>query len=41
MSLRYFDSESGRERIKRRYVWAFWSFCGGAACGLIVAGALH
>lgn len=37
MSMRYFDAESGRERIKRRYVWAMWSFSGGVLFGLIAA----
>ncbi|HEY9544454.1 MAG TPA: hypothetical protein VIR56_00495 [Solimonas sp.] len=41
MSLRYFDSEAGRERFKRRYVWAMWSFGGGLLCGLILAATMH
>lgn len=40
MSMRYYDSVAGRERIKRRYVWAFWAFGVGFAGGLVLAGAL-
>ncbi|HZR33777.1 MAG TPA: hypothetical protein VFA75_00275 [Nevskia sp.] len=37
MSLKYFDSASGRERYKRRYVWSGWAFIVGFALGLIAA----
>lgn len=33
----YYDHKLGRERVKRRYTWAIWSFCGGLAFGFIVA----
>ncbi|WP_277817138.1 hypothetical protein [Solimonas terrae] len=35
--MRYYDSVAGRERIKRRYVWAFWAFGIGLAGGLTIA----
>ena len=34
MQLTYFDAISGRKRVKRRYLWAFWSYLGGFASGL-------
>ncbi|WP_277346277.1 hypothetical protein [Solimonas marina] len=40
MSLRYFDSEAGRARFKRRYVWAFWSFCAGAVVGVLIVASM-
>lgn len=33
----YYDHTLGRERIKRRYLWAAWSFLAGAAFGALVA----
>ena len=33
----YYDHKLGRERVKRRYTWAVWAFCGGVAFGMIVA----
>ena len=41
MGLRYFDSETGRERFKRRYVWAFWGYFGGIATGMILLALLR
>ena len=35
--LTYYDHKLGRERVKRRYTWAGWSFCGGIVLGMIVA----
>jgi len=35
--LRYYDQEEGKFRIKRRYVWALWSFLAGSAFGLTLA----
>jgi hypothetical protein len=32
-SLTYFDRSAGRDRIKRRYVWAFWFFVVGILIG--------
>ena len=31
--LTYYDTISGSERFKRRYVWAFWAFLTGATLG--------
>ncbi len=25
----YYDTTAGRNRVKRRYVWAFWGFLAG------------
>ena len=36
MVLRYYDPIDNRMRIKRRYVWSFWSFCAGTAAGGVV-----
>jgi hypothetical protein len=36
MSLRYFDSATGRLRIKPRYVWASWAFAIGLMVGLAI-----
>ncbi len=36
MGLRYYDSVSGRDRIKPRYVWAFWAYLLGAASTLVL-----
>ncbi len=33
----YYDFTAGRQRIKRRYVWAFWSFPVGAIAGIVLA----
>ena len=41
MGLRYFDNTLGRERIKRRYVWASWAFVTGLLSGMVLAVALH
>ncbi len=35
--LTYYDHKLGRERVKRRYSWAVWSFCGGVVLGIIFA----
>jgi hypothetical protein len=35
--LRYYDDRTGRQRIKRRFVWAFGGFCLGALTGYILA----
>jgi len=35
--LTYYDHKLGRERVKRRYTWAFWAFCGGLAFGAVFA----
>lgn len=35
--LTYYDHRLGRERIKRRYTWAMWSFAGGVAMGIVFA----
>jgi len=40
MSMWYYDAIEGRERLKRRYVWAFWAFGLGLSAGLSVAVAL-
>lgn len=29
----YYDAVTGEQRIKRRYVWAFWGFALGALLG--------
>lgn len=36
MGIRYYDAAAGHERIKRRYVWAFWAFACGVAVGLLL-----
>ena len=33
----YFDRSQGRDRLKRRYVWAAWSFLAGVAAGILIA----
>jgi hypothetical protein len=33
----YYDHSLGRDRVKRRYVWAAWSFAAGAAVGALVS----
>jgi hypothetical protein len=33
--LTYYDGLLGRSRVKRRYVWALWSFGGGLVLGLL------
>jgi hypothetical protein len=35
--LTYYDNRLGRNRYKRRYVWAVWSFVAGVAVGAAVA----
>lgn len=37
MGLKYFDADAGRERFKRRYVWAFWAFASGLALGIVLS----
>ena len=37
MSLQYYDHIVGRERFKRRYIWAVYSFAGGVLVGMIFA----
>lgn len=32
----YYDHQSGRNRYKRRYVWAIWAFAGGVLIGVAV-----
>ena len=34
--LRYYDNQLGRNRLKRRYLWAAWAFAGGAILGLLI-----
>ena len=34
MSLKYYDHDTGRERYKRRYVWAFQAYVLGAITAL-------
>lgn len=31
----YYDHMLARQRIKRRYVWAFWAFMAGSAFGFM------
>ncbi len=35
--LTYYDHRLGRERLKRRYTWAAWSFAGGVFFGVVFA----
>lgn len=35
--LTYYDQRLGRDRIKRRYTWAFWAFLAGIVFGAVVA----
>ena len=35
--LTYYDQRLGRDRIKRRYTWAFWAFLAGIVLGAVVA----
>ena len=35
--LTYYDSTLGRERFKRRYVWAAWAFVAGIVLGVVIA----
>ena len=35
--LTYYDDVLGRNRVKRRYVWAAWSFLAGIAAGVLIA----
>lgn len=35
--LTYYDSRIGRNRYKRRFVWALWAFGGGILMGMLVA----
>jgi hypothetical protein len=35
--LTYYDSTLGRNRLKRRYLWASWAFLAGIAAGALVA----
>jgi hypothetical protein len=35
--LTYYDKMLGRNRYKRRYVWAAWAFTIGVAAGVMVA----
>jgi len=41
MGLTYYDRATGKQRIKRRYVWAMWSFAAGTAMGFVFAAVLH
>ncbi len=36
----YYDHHIGRERYKRRYVWAFWAFIAGTAMGMLLGAVL-
>ena len=36
MHLRYYDSKLGRDRIKRRYLYAAWAFGCGLLFGLVI-----
>ncbi len=35
--LTYYDPVVGRQRFKRRYVWAAWAFAGGIIMGYLLA----
>lgn len=35
--LTYYDRSAGRDRYKRRYIWAFWAFWGGLLLGVAAA----
>lgn len=35
--LTYYDNILGRNRVKRRYVWAAWAFVAGIVAGVVVA----
>ena len=37
MAIHYYDHTLGRERIKRRYLWAAYAFIGGVLAGVIMA----
>ena len=37
MPMHYYDHTLGRERVKRRYVWALYAFAGGVLFGIIAA----
>lgn len=37
MGLTYYDNAAGRQRIKRRYVWAFWGYFSGVLTVLVLA----
>ena len=37
MALHYYDHTLGRERIKRRYLWAIYAFIGGVLAGVATA----
>lgn len=41
MSIKYYDAAAGRNRIKRRYVWAFWGFCSGFVCAVLLLSLLR
>lgn len=33
----YYDERQGRERLKRRYAWAAWSFGAGFLLGFLIS----
>lgn len=33
----YYDNRLGRNRYKRRYIWASWAFLAGMALGAVVS----
>jgi len=35
--LTYYDNRLGRNRYKRRFVWAAWAFLVGAALGVMIS----
>jgi hypothetical protein len=35
--LTYYDHKLGRDRVKRRYTWAFCAFWAGLVLGMVVA----
>lgn len=41
MGLRYYDSVTGRDRIKPRYVWAFWAYLFGVGTALVLLSVLR
>lgn len=36
MGITYYDAREGRNRIKPRYIWGFWSFLAGVLTGVAV-----
>jgi hypothetical protein len=40
VNIYYYDERAGRQRMKRRYVWAAWAFGAGFIFGLALSGLL-